>query len=158
MNNAPHTKKINVPLIILGSTAIIFVVFALGVYVGYRKAVFVSGRGNRYDQYFSGGPIPGSAPGFMSGMPGSTHGIVGVVVDVSSSSILVRSPDNDEESVSILQDTVVRMMAQTVGAGSIAVGDAVAAIGQPTADGQIAARFIRILEASSSTPAVTSTL
>ncbi len=152
MSEISSSKKINVALIILGSIAVVFVVFALGVYVGYRKAIFASGRSDNYYRDFLGGPPPGFGPAAVGGMPGNTHGIIGTVVDVASSSIVVRDSDNDEESVQILPGTVVRLMDQTIDSNGIVVGDGVAVIGEPTDEGQIGAHFVRIFPVSSSIP------
>jgi len=152
MSNISHSKKVNVALIILGSIAIIFIVFALGVYVGYRKAVFASGRSDNYYQDFLGNAPPGFGPVPIGGMPGNTHGIIGTVIGVASTSIVVRDSDNDEQSVQILPDTIIRLMDKTIDVGGVAVGGAVAVIGEPTSAGQIGAHFIRIFGASSSIP------
>jgi hypothetical protein len=48
--------------------------------------------------------------------------------------------------------TVIRNGGSDVLLGSVAVGDQVAVIGEPNDQGQIDARFIRILFVSSSTP------
>ena len=150
MTDISHSKKVNVVLIILGSVAVVFVVFALGVYVGYRKAIFASGRSDNYYRNFLGGVAPEPGPAFMGGMPGNTHGVVGTVVDVASSSIVVRDQDSDEESVQILPGTVIRIMDQTIGVDGVVVGDHVAVIGEPTSAGQIDAHFMRVFSATSS--------
>jgi len=152
MSDTSHSKKTNVALAIFGSIAVVFVVFALGVYAGYRKAIFATGRSDNYYRDFLGGAPSDFAPANAPGMPLNTHGIVGTVIDVASTSIVVRDSDNDEESVQILPGTIIRMMDRTIDVDGIAVGDTVAVIGEPASDGQIGARFVRIFTASSSIP------
>ena len=152
MSDLSHSKKLNVVLIALGTVAVIFVVFSLGVYVGYRKAIFASGRSENYYRDFFGGAPPGFGPGSAPGMPGPTHGIVGTVIDIASSSITVRDQDSNEQSVEIMPDTVIRRMGETIEEGGIDIDDSVTVIGQPNAAGQIEARFIRVFSSSSSLP------
>jgi len=130
-------------LIILGSVALIFVIFALGIYVGYERAMFASGRSDNYYRNFMGA----SPMGF-----GDSHGVVGTVIDVSTSSLTVRDPDNDEESVVVATDTIIRMFDRTLDIKGLVPGEGVAVIGSPNEDGQIEARFVRIFPSTSSYP------
>lgn len=148
MSDITRSKKINVVLIILGSVAVIFVVFSLGIYVGYRKALFAAGKSQDYYRDFFG-----AAPmGFMAGMPGATHGIAGTVIDIAGPNITVKDQNNDEESVEVSSDTVIRRMSATIDEDGIVIGDSVTVIGEPTDAGQIEARFIRVFSSSSSLP------
>jgi len=150
MSESPHAKKINAVLIIVGSIGILLIVFALGIYVGYTKATFVSDRGSNYYRDFLGG-TPGLGMG-ASGMPGATHGIIGTVIEVASTSLVVRDNDNDEESIALPSDITIRMLDRTIDPGGIVVGDKIAVIGDPTSNGQIDAHFMRVFPASSSLP------
>ena len=68
---------------------------------------------------------------------------VGTVIDVASSSIAVRDGNNDEASVVVSSDTVIRYLGETIGEDGVVVGEGVTVIGQPNESGQIEARFIR---------------
>src|SRR5579871_2853933 len=147
MKEFSRSKTVLAALWILGIVAAVFVVFSLGIYVGYEKALFAEGHSQSYYQAFYG-DHPGFGPGPMEGFPGNAHGIVGTVIDITSSSIAVRDGDNDEASVEILPDTIIRRMADTIDETGIQTGDGIAVIGEPNISGQIEARFIRIFPAS----------
>ncbi len=153
MNDISHSKKMNAILIILGSIAVVFVVFALGVYVGYRKAIFASGRSDNYYRDFLGGTPPAGVMGFTSGMPGDTHGVIGTVIDIGSSSVVVEDANSDEESVVISSGTVIRMQNETIGIDGFTTGEGIVVIGEPNDSGQIEAHFVRVFPATSSFPA-----
>ena len=74
----------------------------------------------------------------------NTHGVAGEVIDVASSSFSVRDLDNDEHSIAITSDTVIRDMDQTVSVGELVPGNRVVVIGAPNPNGQVEARFIRV--------------
>jgi hypothetical protein len=156
MSNFLRSKKTKATLIILGAIALLLLVFGLGISVGYRKAIFASRYGENYYLNFSGAP-PGGFFGLMTGgtMPMSGHGLVGIVIDLASSTISVRDQNNTEQSVHVSADTVIREMNATVPVNDVEVGDPITVIGEPNEVGQIEARFIRIFEASTSLPAAT---
>ena len=124
---------------------VLLVVFGLGVNVGYRKAVFASRSGENYYHNFLG-----TAPnGFSGPMPMNPHGIAGMIFDISSTTLSVRDPQGNEESVVVSGDTIIRETNETVSVSELAVGDQVAVIGEPNDQGQIRARFIRVFEVAS---------
>ncbi len=131
--------------------AVAFLIFGLGVAVGYRKALFSSSLGRNYYRNFYGNVRRGPLQGFDEYAP-NMHGVAGSVIGVSSTTIAIRDGDNNERSVAIGSDTVIRKMNDTISAAMINIGDTVAVIGEPNADGQIRARFIRVFGVSSSIP------
>jgi hypothetical protein len=151
-----QSKKLKLALFGLGTVAILLIVFGLGLIVGYRHLLF---RGHFEDNYYRNfyGEHPEDSLGYLRGRPPlHTHGVVGTVIDVASSTIAVRDMgSNDEQSVAMTPDTVVRKQGVTVLWGDIATGNRVAVIGAPNERGQIDAHFIRIFDASSSLPAGT---
>ena len=151
MSNFLGSKKIRAVLWILGGLIVLFVVFGLGITVGYERARFASGFDKNYGRIFFGGSFGGYAV-TAHVMPVVIHGVVGTVIDVGTSTISVEDQNHNERSVVVSSGTDIRNGQQSVLIGSIAVGDMIAAIGEPNNMGQIDARFIRIFPASSSTP------
>lgn len=152
MSNFLESKKVRVVLWVLGELIVLFVVFGLGIAVGYDRAGFAAGFDQNYFQNFYGavphGPLGMATPP----MPAAIHGVVGTVIDLSTSTISVKDQQNNEQSVAVSSGTAIRDADNDVTIGSVAVGDRIAVIGEPNSAGQIDARFIRIIFTSSSTP------
>ncbi len=143
-----RSKKIKIILLILGGIAALFLVFGLGVAVGYERAIFSSRFGENYYRNFYG--LSRGLLGSMSGpMPVNAHGGVGTVMDVSSSSLSIRDSANNERSIAIFPDTVIRENDMTITSDLLKVGERIAVIGAPDEQGQIRARFIRVLAVES---------
>lgn len=146
MSNFLHSNKTRAVLIILGGIVLLFIAFGLGIAVGYYHAIFASRFGeNYYHNFYGGAPTPGLAPM-------NEHGIVGTVIDVSSSSISVKDQGDNEQSVEVLGNTVIREVNNTITINNIVPGDQITVIGEPNTQGQIQARFIRVFNTSSSLP------
>jgi hypothetical protein len=146
MSNFLESKKVRAVLIILGGLIVLFVVFGLGIAVGYQRAGFASGFDKNYFRIFYGAS-PGGPVGMMAPPPApvAAHGIVGTVIDVGTSTVSLTDQMNNEHSVAISSGTVIRDGDNDSAISSMAVGDQIAVIGDPDSDGQIDARFIRIL-------------
>jgi hypothetical protein len=152
MSNFLESKTIRTVLWALGGLIILFVVFGLGIAVGYQRARFADGFDNNYFRIFYGAP-PGGPMGFATPpMPVGIHGVVGTVIDLGTSTISVRDQQNNEQSIAVSSGMVIRDADNDVTIASVAIGDQIAVIGEPNAVGQVNARFIRILSTSSSTP------
>jgi hypothetical protein len=151
MTNLLESKKIRAVLWILGGLIILFVVFGLGIAVGYDRAGFAAGFDRNYYRIFFGGTPAGPIGMMAPPMPGATHGVVGTVIDVGSSTISVTDQENNEQSVLVSSGTVIRDGDSDSVIGDMAVGDQIAVIGEPDNSGQVEARFIRIISTPSST-------
>jgi len=152
MSNFLESKKIRAVLWILGGLIVLFVVFGLGITVGYDRAGFAAGFNNNYYRIFYGA-APGGAVGMMAPpMPVAIHGVVGKVIDVGSSTISVEDQESNEQSVAVSSGTVIRNGESDVALENMTVGEQIAVIGEPNDQGQIDARFIRIFPAGSPIP------
>jgi hypothetical protein len=153
MDEFKEILKLNWARWTLGILAFLFVFllsFGLGVSVGYQKAIFSSDWGRNYEHNFL--PMPPMSATVAGGetAPFDAHGAAGTVIDISNSDISVRDEDNDEQSVVVASDTVIRKVDQTIPLSAIAIGDHIVVIGAPNSEGQVEARFIRIFPASGS--------
>jgi hypothetical protein len=128
--------------------AIFLLAFGLGVSVGYEKALFSSEGGINYERNFLG-PRPGMIPGTESE---DLHGVAGTVINVSGTAISVKDDDNNERSIMVASDTVIREMDETISLSGLKAGDHVVAIGAPNAAGQVEAHFIRVFPAGTAPP------
>ena len=77
-------------------------------------------------------------------LPGS-HGAVGQVIKVSSSTLVVAEPNNVEKVVLVGNQTITRQYRDQIKAQDIVVGDFVSILGEANAKGEIDAKFIRVL-------------
>ncbi len=151
MSNLLESRKVRAVLYILGGLIVLFVVFGLGIAVGYDRAGFAAGFDQNYYRNFYGG-VPRGAVGIMAPpMPVAIHGVVGMVIDVGTSTISVKDSQNNEQSIAVSSGTAIRSGGADIAIGDVAPGDQIAVIGEPNAEGQIDARFIRVLITSSST-------
>jgi len=133
---------------VLVGIVIFLLAFGLGISVGYEKALFSSEWGMNYEHNFSG-PPRGIVPGTESE---NAHGAEGIVINVSGNTISVKDSDNDERSIAVASDTVIREMNTTISLSALMVGDRVVAIGAPNASGQVEAHFIRVFPAGTAPP------
>lgn len=151
MSNVLSSKKIRTVLFILGGLILLFVVFGLGVAVGYDRAGFAAGLDDNYYRVFYGAS-PGGPMGMMPPTAtASIHGVVGKVIDLGTSTVSVENQQGSEESVVVSPGVDIRNGNTDVAISGMAVGDTIAVIGEPNGQGQIVARFIRIFSAPSST-------
>ncbi len=155
MSNFWSSKKTRVILWIIGAIVVVLLIFGGGMAVGYQRGIFSSRFGENYYQNFRGGDASAGGAMMLGGPPPmNQHGTVGTVIDIdaSNSRITATDPDGDEELIALDADTVIRRMDETISIVDINPGDQVVVIGEPNADGQIQARFIRIFSGSSSLP------
>jgi len=146
MSDFVHSKKTRTALFILGITALMLILFGLGIAVGYHRALFDSRFGENYYRNFYGAPTGGMMPA------GPTHGTVGIVLDVATSTIIAEDPGNHETLIVILPATMIKEMNANIPLRMIHPGDRITVIGAPNDAGQIEAKFIRVFSASSTFP------
>jgi hypothetical protein len=149
---APKTKTL---LYTLCGILAILVVFGVGVIVGYRRAEFAERWSENYYPNFLGVTAGGGPLGMLFG-PFDTHGVVGRVVMVGTTTIAVEDRDGDEQSVVVGTNTPIRKMNGMISIIAIQDGDYVTVIGQPNDTGQVEANFIRVF--SPAPPATSSVL
>ncbi len=140
----------------VGLLFIVFVSFGAGILVGYSKARFSYAWQENYNHNFGKSPRgifgPPANPGPIN-IPGfppnpqfmSAHGMFGTILSIVSSSIAINGEDGIEKTALLSSSTIVREGHSDVGMADLGVGDSVVIIGSPNKEGQIEARFIRVL-------------
>lgn len=138
-------------LMIIGGVVAALLFFGMGMLVGYRRGVFAARFGQDYYHNFVGsharGPLGVMVLGGQPLMNG--HGMTGIVIAAQSSTIVAQNADGNEESIVVASGTIIRKFDQTVPVATIVPGERIIVIGEPNADGQIDARFIRIFPRAS---------
>jgi hypothetical protein len=150
MNEILKLKWVRWTLGILAFLFVFLFAFGLGVTVGYQKAAFSSHWGDNYAHNFSVAVPDGAMMprGNNGPLPFNMHGAAGTVIDIANTDLTVKDDDNNEQSVVVASDTIIRKIDQTIPFSAIAVGDHIVVIGGPNPEGQVEARFIRIFPAS----------
>ncbi|MBI5220965.1 MAG: hypothetical protein HY978_04005 [Candidatus Liptonbacteria bacterium] len=141
-----QSKKFRSFLRVVGAVAVLLVVFEVGQWAGARKAAFSYRWGERYYRGLAG-PRGNLLPGLDRGDFLSGHGTSGLVIKVSSSTLLVQDLEGVEKVIRLTSKTVVRRLRENLSVGDLKTDDRVAVIGSPTDDGEIEARLIRLLPA-----------
>ncbi|MDB4984460.1 MAG: hypothetical protein JWM20_639 [Patescibacteria group bacterium] len=151
MNTNPLKEKISHVVqsngfrrFIIGILGLILVaiIFQAGVTVGFRKASFGKNFDNHYEENF--GPMHQGIGGPRIPNP---NGAAGKIISANGSLISVLEKNNSEKSVAITDETQIRFMHQEGTASELVPGTFIVAIGDPNAQGQIVAKFIRIIPA-----------
>jgi len=128
---------------------ILAIVFQAGVFVGLKKAGFSQRLGENYGRIFGEEKGPGMMVGMFEGIPFDNlpggHGAVGVVMKISSSTIVVAEPNNIEKIILFGEETSIRKAQEEIKTGDIVVGDFVSIIGEANSQGEIEAKLVRVL-------------
>lgn len=128
-------------------------IFQAGVFVGFHKAMFGRSWGENYERNFGmmdRDGIPGGVR--MMGELPNTHGAVGKVIKIELPTIIVIGVENIEKSILITDDTIIQKGRSVMTTADMHVDDQIVVIGSPNEQGQIQAKFIRIMPATPTTP------
>lgn len=112
--------------------AIVIAAFGVGVQVGFHKARFSYAWGEHYERNFGSRLF-------------DAHGTFGVILKVNADSLIVQGHDNVEKIILIDGATVIERMRQPLALSELKADDRIIAIGEPNDQGQIIAKFIRIM-------------
>ncbi len=136
---SPYLKKF-----IFGALGLIILalVFMAGMFVGMEKARFSYNWRANYYRNFGAPPPP---PLFSDRGYSNAHGSAGQVIGVDGNTLSVKSAEGNEKIVLITPQTSIKQGYAEITSGQIKVNDDIVFIGSPNNQGQIEAKFIRIL-------------
>lgn len=137
-------KELRVIAYIFGVLCIAGVIFQVGVFIGYHKANFGREWGDHYRNNF-GMERPDSFKGMIHGKLPSSHGALGKVLKVSLPTFIVQDKDGTEKTILINEKTLIRLGMQNASSSSLTSDNLVIVFGEPTNQGQIEAKLIRIM-------------
>ena len=120
-------------------------IFWLGTFVGFKKAMFVSGWQREYDNQF-GGPRSMLSFGMMGDDNPNSHGAFGQVIAVNLPQIVVKGEAEAEKTILIGTSTMIRRYHDIASSSDISVGSNIIVIGNPDDKGEVLASFIRIMD------------
>lgn len=116
-------------------------IFSAGISVGFRKAQFNRAWGEHYKNNFGMTP----PPMFRENAMPNAHGAVGKVIKIENSNIIVQDKDNIEKVVLVKEDTQIQRAKEQIKISDLKTDDFVVVIGSPNDQGQIEAKFIRLM-------------
>jgi hypothetical protein len=123
---------------------VIIFVFSVGVFIGQERARFSSHWTENYYRNFGG-----SQNNFMANFPAqnliSGHGSFGQVIKIDGSQLVINGQDGMEKTIIVSDATFIRNNIRVVKLLDIRLNDTIVVIGDPDDQGQIQAKFIRIL-------------
>jgi hypothetical protein len=133
-------RRVIVGIIIILSVVI---VFEVGVFVGFRKALFSGHLGDNYYRAF-GSHRPQMINMEADDLPAS-FGAAGKIVKVNLPEIIIADRDNVEKTILITNDTIIKQFRGDASTSDILQNDFAVVIGSPNDKSQIEAKLIRIL-------------
>lgn len=127
---------------------IALIIFQAGVLVGYKKAGFSSRMGDNYYRAFNNDNSQRRDASMMRGpfddLAGG-HGAAGKIVKINLPTFIVSSPDGIEKTVLVTDDTNIRQFRETISSKNLQLDQHVVVLGSPNDDGNVVAKFIRVL-------------
>ena len=136
-------------LIGIGIIIVAMLIFSAGIAVGFRKASFGRAWGENYEQNFGMGP---NRPMFGEDNFPNANGAIGKIIKVELPTIIVQDKDNTEKVILIKEDTQIQKMKGGITTNDLKTDDFVVVIGNPNEQGQIEAKFIRVMPAGMPVP------
>jgi hypothetical protein len=155
-----QSKAFSILLYSMGVILLGFVIFTMGLLMGYHQASVSYRWGENYYRNFVGGPKEGDFQGlgrkeFING-----HGLLGTILSITavndtdtngatgSKILVVKDKDNTEIIVLVTPATAIRKDRDTVSLQDLQVSMNIVALGSPNDQGQIEAKLIRIVPSS----------
>jgi hypothetical protein len=137
----PHSKIFKTIVAVLLELILLTGAFWLGINVGQRKAGFATSWSLNYPSNFAGRRvIVASPPGF------NPHSLDGTILSTDKSGVVIKDEDSNEQTILISLQTVIRLNSQTLQTADLKTGEEIVVIGEPTPQGQIDAKLIRVIE------------
>ncbi|MFA5827539.1 MAG: hypothetical protein WC839_03535 [Candidatus Paceibacterota bacterium] len=128
----------------IGTIIIIVLIFSAGISIGFHKASFGRNWGDNYERNFGFGMMSGRQMFNNNNFP-NAHGAVGKILKIELPTIIVQDKDSIEKVVLIKNNTEIQKMMQKITISDLKIDDYIVVIGNPNEQGQIEAKFIRIM-------------
>ena len=131
----------------VGGALVVSVIFSAGILVGFHKASFGRAWGEHYIDNFGTGD--GSTMGINQHFP-NAHGAIGKIIKIELPTIIVQDRDNTEKVVLISDDTDIENGRAEATSADLQLNNFVVVVGAPDDQGQIEAKFMRIIPSPNS--------
>lgn len=146
LNDPPkHSKALKRTAFILTGLIILIGVFALGMNVGFYKARFTDNWIKNYPANFANGtgvyPMPLPPPNGSF----NNHGVLGTILSTDGKTVIIKDEADTEKTIVLSSDTAYRQDSKNLKAEDLKISQKIVVIGSPNEQGQIEAKFIRIV-------------
>ena len=126
----------------IGIIIVVLLIFSAGISVGFYKANFGRAWGDNYEHNFgmrSAFPLGGN------NFP-NDHGAMGKVIKIELPTIIVQDQQDQTEKVILIKDdTKIQKARDSLISTDLELDDFIVVIGSPNNQGQIEAKFIRVI-------------
>jgi len=126
----------------IGIVIVAMLIFSAGITVGFHKASFGRAWGENYERNF--GMMP-NRPIFGQDNFPNANGAVGKIIKIELPNIIVQDKDNREKVVTTKTDTNIQDGKDNIKVADLKIDDFIVVIGTPNEQGQIEAKFIRVM-------------
>ena len=140
-----ESKPFKIGLVVIGVVIVLLITFKLGEFIGFRKASFSYRWAENYQHNFAG-PRGGFMPmGFSDKDFMEANGSFGKIIKNNGTTIVINSRNNIEKVISLNNSTIIKKFADDIKPADLKPDDFIVVIGEPNDQGQINAKFIRVL-------------
>jgi hypothetical protein len=126
----------------IGIIIIALLIFYAGIRVGFHKASFGHAWGDNYERNFG---MMQNRPMFGNDNFPNAHGAIGKIIKITLPTIIVQDRDNTEKVILIKNDTEIQKLKENITSNGLKIDNFIIVIGTPNEQGQIEAKFIRIM-------------
>jgi len=144
INKFFQSKTFKIILWAIAELIIILIVFKIGTVVGFRMANFSYKWGENYHRNF-GGPRGGFFGDFIDGNFIKPNGVFGQIIKIDGQTLIIKDQENVEKAVIVNDNTIIERFRERIKPPDLKVDDNIVVIGEPNNNGQIEAKFIRIM-------------
>ncbi|MCX6789329.1 MAG: hypothetical protein NTZ42_01835 [Candidatus Gribaldobacteria bacterium] len=141
-----QSKTFKIILLAIGGLIIFLFIFKAGMMVGFQKANFSCHWSDNYHQNF-GGPKGGFPGGFGDRDFIEANGAVGQIIKIAPSTLVIKGQGDIEKVILVKDGTVINRLKEAITINNLQIDDMVVVIGEPTNNGQIEAKLIRVMPA-----------
>ncbi len=137
---------------LLGVIAV-FLVLAIGIKIGEKKARFFYHCAENYHRMFAGprGGFFGDWRNFPDKEFIQAHGNFGEIIETKENELVIKGRDV-EKVILITKKTIIQKRRENIKKEDLKVGNFVVVIGSPNEEGKIEAKIIRVFEKEKSMP------
>jgi hypothetical protein len=149
IKNLAQSKTFKAIIITLLILAIVLGIFQAGIFVGFHKASFLFNSGDNFYKIYGERNGKINRGSMMGGIFrdefGGGHGVVGKIIKINLPNIVVLGPDNIEKNILTNASTSIYEYRNNSSIEKLTLDKFVTVLGSPDSQGQIVAKFIRII-------------